>query len=79
MGLALDTTNIYVWNSGSFTSGGALNDGDGTVVQIALAGGATSFTALATSLFTTASGGTAAALIAILTFNLEAGIRRAQR
>jgi hypothetical protein len=43
-----------------------------------LAGGATSFTALATSLFTTASGGTAAALIAIMTFNLEAGIRRAQ-
>ncbi|HTZ66946.1 MAG TPA: hypothetical protein VMB83_05655 [Roseiarcus sp.] len=44
-----------------------------------LAGGATSFTALATSLFTTASGGTAAALIAIMTFNLEAGVRRAQR
>ena len=44
-----------------------------------LAGGATSFTALATSLFTTASGGSAAALIAIMTFNLEAGVRRAQR
>jgi hypothetical protein len=44
-----------------------------------LAGGVTSFTALATSLFTTASGGTAAALIAIMTFNLEAGVRRAQR
>jgi hypothetical protein len=44
-----------------------------------LAGGATSFTALATSLFTTASGGAAAALIAIMTFNLEAGVRRAQR
>jgi hypothetical protein len=44
-----------------------------------LAGGATSFAALATSLFTTASGGTAAALIAIMTFNLEAGVRRAQR
>lgn len=44
-----------------------------------LAGGATSFTALATSLFTTASGGVAAALIAIMTFNLEAGARRAQR
>lgn len=43
-----------------------------------LAGGATSFTALATSLFTTASGGTSAALIAIMTFNLEAGIRRAR-
>ena len=38
-----------------------------------LAGGATSFTALATSLFTTACGGVAAALIAIMTFNLEAG------
>ena len=37
----------------------------------ALAGGATSFTALATSLFTTASGGVAAALIAIMTFNLK--------
>ena len=36
-----------------------------------LAGGATSFTALATSLFTTASGGTAAALIAIMTFKLK--------
>ena len=44
-----------------------------------LAGGATSFTALATSLFTTASGGTAAAFIAIMTFNLEAGTKRAQR
>jgi hypothetical protein len=44
-----------------------------------LAGGATSFTALSTSLFTTASGGTAAALIAIMTFNLEAGVRRMQR
>ncbi len=44
-----------------------------------LAGGATSLTALATSLFTTASGGSAAALIAIMTFNLEAGIRRARR
>jgi hypothetical protein len=45
----------------------------------ALAGGATSFTSLATSLFTTASGGVAAALIAIMTFNLEAGTRRAQQ
>lgn len=44
-----------------------------------LAGGATSFTALATSLFTTASGGTAAALIAIMTYSLETGIRRARR
>jgi hypothetical protein len=45
----------------------------------ALAGGATSFTALATSLFTTATGGTTAAVIAILTFNIEAGIRRSRR
>jgi hypothetical protein len=44
-----------------------------------LASGATSFTALATSLFTTASGGTAAALIAIMTFNVEVGTRRMQR
>ncbi len=44
-----------------------------------LAGGATSFTALATSLFTTASGGTAAALVAIMTFNLEAGVRKTQQ
>jgi hypothetical protein len=45
----------------------------------ALAGGATSFTALATSLFTTACGGTAAAVIAIMTFSLEAGIRRGRQ
>jgi len=45
----------------------------------ALAAGSTSFTALATSLFTTACGGVAAALIAVMTFNLEAGIRRASR
>lgn len=44
-----------------------------------LAAGSTSFTALATSLFTTASGGTAAAIIAIMTFSLEAGIRRGRR
>ncbi|SRR5208282_1024097 len=43
----------------------------------ALAGGSTSFTALATSLFTTACGGASAALLAVMTFNLEAGIRRA--
>ncbi len=43
----------------------------------ALAGGSASFTALATSLFTTACGGASAALLAIMTFNLEAGIRRA--
>jgi hypothetical protein len=45
----------------------------------ALAGGLASFGALSTSLFTTASGGTAAALIAIMTFNLEAGTRRAHQ
>ena len=44
-----------------------------------LAGGATSFTALATSLFTTACGGVAAALIAVMTYSLEAGMRRARR
>jgi len=44
----------------------------------ALAGGATSFTALATSLFTTACGGVSAALLAVMTFNLEAGLRRAR-
>ncbi len=43
----------------------------------ALAGGSTSFTALATSLFTTACGGVAAALLAVMTFNVEAGMRRA--
>jgi hypothetical protein len=45
----------------------------------ALAGGATSFQALATSLFTTATGGTTAALIAVMTYNLERGIARARR
>ena len=45
----------------------------------ALAGGSTSFVALATSLFTTATGGVSAALIAVMTFNLEAGIRRVDR
>ncbi len=44
----------------------------------ALMSGSASFGALSTSLFTTASGVTAAALIAVLTFNLENGIRRAQ-
>ena len=39
----------------------------------ALAGGATSFTALATSLFTTAAGGTAAAVIAIRPSTLRLG------
>ena len=44
-----------------------------------LAGGSTSFTALATSLFTTACGGVAAAIILIMTYSLECGIRRAAR
>ena len=45
----------------------------------ALAGGSASFVALATSLFTTATGGVSAAVIAVMTFNLEAGIRRASK
>ncbi len=48
MGLAIDATNLYVWNSGTFSGGSALNNGDGTVVQLALAGGAT--TTLATGM-----------------------------
>ncbi len=44
----------------------------------ALAGGATSFAALATSLYCTASGVLAALIIAIMTFNLERGIRRSR-
>ena len=45
----------------------------------ALAVGSTSFVALATSLFTTATGGVAAGLIAIMTYNLEVGAKRAVR
>lgn len=45
----------------------------------ALAAGAASFDALATSLFTTVTGGAAAALIAIMTYSLEAGVARAKR
>ena len=44
-----------------------------------LSAGATSFVALATSLFTTASGGTAALLIGVMTYSLEVGIRRSRR
>ena len=44
-----------------------------------LAGGATSFQALATSLYTTFTGGAAAAGIAIITYSLEQGIKRARR
>jgi hypothetical protein len=40
MGLAMDSTNAYVWNSGTFSGGSATNNGDGTVVQAPLAGGA---------------------------------------
>ena len=43
----------------------------------ALAGGSTSFAALATSLYCTAAGVLGALLVAVLTFNLEQGIRRA--
>jgi MotA/TolQ/ExbB proton channel family len=44
----------------------------------ALAGGATSFAALATSLYTTACGVLAAFVVAIMTFNLEQRVRRAR-
>lgn len=45
----------------------------------ALAGGSTSFEALATSLFTTVTGGIAAALLAIMTYSLEASVEREKR
>jgi hypothetical protein len=45
----------------------------------ALMSGSASFGALSTSLYTTASGVAAAALIAIMVFNLEAGMRRMGR
>jgi hypothetical protein len=45
----------------------------------ALMSGAASFGALSTSLYTTASGVVAAALIAVLTHNLESGIGRRRR
>ena len=45
----------------------------------ALAGGAAGFAPLATSLYCTAAGVLAAALVAVMTFNLEAGIRRARQ
>ena len=44
-----------------------------------LAGGATSFTALATSLFTTVVAGPQRLLSLSWTFNLEVGTRRAQQ
>jgi hypothetical protein len=48
MGLAIDATNIYVWNSGTFSGGSAVNNSDGTVLQLPLAGGAA--TTLATGM-----------------------------
>ncbi len=45
----------------------------------ALVGGAAAFGPLATSLYCTACGVLGAALVAVMTFNLEAGIRRAGR
>lgn len=42
-----------------------------------LAGGTTSFTALGTSLYCTAAGVLGALIVAIMTFNIEQGIRRA--
>jgi hypothetical protein len=45
----------------------------------ALAAGSASFGALATSLFTTMTGGVAAALLAIMTYSLEAGVEREKR
>lgn len=44
----------------------------------ALAGGATSFAALATSLYCTACGVLAALIVAVMTFNLERGVQRAR-
>lgn len=44
-----------------------------------LAGGSTSFGALATSLYTTGTGIVAALLIGVMVFSLEAGIRRARK
>jgi hypothetical protein len=40
MGLAVDSSNAYVWNSGSFSGSTTVNNSDGTVVQVPLAGGA---------------------------------------
>lgn len=44
-----------------------------------LAGGSTSFGALATSLYTTGTGIVAALLIGVMVFSLDAGIRRARK
>jgi hypothetical protein len=45
----------------------------------ALAGGAAAFAPLATSLYCTACGVLAAALVAVMTFNLEVAIKKADR
>jgi hypothetical protein len=45
----------------------------------ALSGGAAAFAPLATSLYCTACGVLAALVVAVMTFNLERGIRRARR
>jgi hypothetical protein len=37
--LAVDANNAYVWNYGTFTGSSSLNNGDGTVNQVPLAGG----------------------------------------
>jgi hypothetical protein len=46
VGISIDTTNAYVWCTGTFSGKNALNNSDGTVLQIPLAGGET--TTLAT-------------------------------
>lgn len=56
----------------------------GTTIGLSLQGkalmsGGASFGALSTSLFTTATGIVAAGLLAVLVFNLEAGLRRSAR
>jgi hypothetical protein len=38
--LAVNATSVYVWNYGTFTGNSQLNNADGTVVQIPIAGGA---------------------------------------
>ena len=80
--VAATTLGFQAWNGASGAFGhlaerlsvmlGFIGTAIGLSLQAqALAGGATSFTALATSLYTTAVGGTAAAIIAVMTFNLE--------
>jgi hypothetical protein len=40
VGLAADANNLYVWNVGDFMGSALVSEGDGTVIQIALDGGA---------------------------------------